>query len=34
MGMECRSIDWAEMRPIYIMIVKNNTKNSACMVYY
>ena len=34
MGMECRSIDWAEIRPIYIMIVKNATKNLACMVNY
>ena len=33
-GTECRSIDWAEIRPIYIMVVKNATKYWACMVYY
>ena len=33
-GTECRNIDWAEIRPIYIMIVKNATKNQACMVKY
>ena len=33
-GTECRSIDWAEMRPIYIMVVKNATKYWACMIYY
>lgn len=33
-GTECRSIDWAEIRPIYIMVVKNTTKNLACMVNY
>lgn len=34
MGTECRNIDWAIKSPIYIMIVKNATKNWACVVYY
>lgn len=34
MGTECRNIDWAIIRPIYIMVVKNATKYWACMVYY
>lgn len=33
MGMESRNIDWAEMRPIYIVLVKNATKYWVCMVY-
>lgn len=33
MGMECRSIDWAIKRPIYMTVVKNATKYWACMVY-
>ena len=34
MGMVFQNTDWAIIRPIYIVIVKNATKTQACMVKY